>query len=84
MTPEQITMRARLGAHSKWARTADRTAATEPARQGFLAKLAKQVDPDGRMSAVELAAAVESARKAHYQRMALRSSQARARNKTEN
>lgn len=72
-------MLGRVGAHSKWAATRDRTAATEPARRGFRAKLAKRVDPDGVMTESQRAAAVEAALRAHYQLMALRSSQARAR-----
>jgi hypothetical protein len=81
MTPEQRQMRSKLGAHAKWAATDDRTAATEPARKGFLAKLAREIDPDGVMDPTELARRVENARRAHYQRMALKSSQARARRK---
>lgn len=75
-------MLGRVGAHSKWAKTRNRTAATEAARQGFLAKLAREVDPDGLMSPAELSAAVESARRAHYQLMALRSSQVRAKRRS--
>lgn len=78
LTPEQRQARARLGAHAKWARTEDRTAATEKMRRGFTEKLERQVDPDGSMDPATRAAMVESARKEFYQRMALKSSLARA------
>lgn len=79
MTPEQRRLRSQVGAHAKWARTEDRTAATEPARKGFLAKLAREVDPDGSMDPATRDALVESKRKEHYARMALASSRARSR-----
>jgi hypothetical protein len=39
----------RIAAEISWARTADRTARTRPARQAFLAKFEKEVDPDGKL-----------------------------------
>ncbi len=40
-------MIAALGAHEKWARCNDRSAATAPMRQGFEARFLKAADPDG-------------------------------------
>jgi hypothetical protein len=45
LTPEQLRLRAEIGAHEKWAREPDRPAATAKARAAFLAKLAAEVDP---------------------------------------
>ena len=77
LTPSERVLRARIGGHSKWAKTSDRTAATATARQAFLNRFEKQVDPDGVLDPAERARRAESARKAHFTRLALRSAQAR-------
>lgn len=69
---------ARLAANARWA-TQDTVAGTEPARRGFLASLAAQIDPDGVMPEAELAVRVERKRREHMQRMTLASAAARAR-----
>lgn len=62
---------ARLAAHSSWAATGDRTARTAPGRAGLQAKFEREarerLGPAAPDSAV--AAAAESARRAHYARM---------------
>lgn len=68
---------ARLGAHSRWAQEGDRSAATQPARDGFMRRFEDQVDPDRVLPAEERAKRAESARRAHFQRLALKSAQAR-------
>lgn len=70
-------LRAQVAAHTSWAQTADRTARTEPGRHAFRAKFERQVDPEGRLSVEELAARAESARQAHYARLAFESAKAR-------
>ncbi|HSX68772.1 hypothetical protein [Nocardioides sp.] len=77
LSPEERKQLARLGAHTKWAMTEDRTAATQPARDGLLRKFEDQVDPDRVLSPEERAKRAENAKKAHYQRMALASAKAR-------
>lgn len=80
MTAEKDPQRVligRLGAHTKWAQTADRTAATAAARAAAMKKFEDQVDPDRTLPAAERARRAESARKAHFQRLALKSAQAR-------
>jgi hypothetical protein len=64
------------------AKTADRSARTAPARAAQMSKFERDVDPDGALDPVERARRAESARKAHFTRMALRSAQARRRSKT--
>ena len=44
---------ARIAAEFSWARTRDRTARTRPAREAFLNRFEKQVDPDGTLPAEE-------------------------------
>lgn len=67
----------KIGAHSKWAKESDRSAATQPARDAMRAKFEAEVDPDGVLPLAERAARAESARRAFYQRLALKSAQAR-------
>jgi hypothetical protein len=81
-TPQsERVLRARLAAHSKWATTPDRSEATAAARQAFNDRFAREVDPDGVLDPIERAVRAESARKAHYTRLALRSAQSRRRGK---
>lgn len=68
---------ARLAAHESWARTADPSARTEPARRAMLDRFERQVDPEGVLSPEERARRAGHARKAYSTRLALRSAQAR-------
>lgn len=68
---------AKIAAHSRWSQTDDRTAATAPARAGLQRKFELQVDPDGVLAPEERAKRAESARRAHFQRLALKSAQSR-------
>jgi hypothetical protein len=77
MDREFMSQIGKIGSHTRWAMTEDRTAATQPGRDGLLRKFESQVDPDGRLDPVERAKRVESARRAYYQRLALKSAQAR-------
>lgn len=77
-TPEQRALRARLAAHTKWANTADPTAATQAARDAFMARFLREVDPDGLLPEAERNRRAESARKAYFTRLALASSRARS------
>jgi hypothetical protein len=77
LTAEQRSLRARLAAHESWAATEDPTARTAPAREAFLDRFERQVDPDGVLDPAERARRGESARKAHFTRLALASSKAR-------
>ena len=80
-TPAERRLISKKAAHTRWAQTPDRLGAMAPARRGFEEKLARQVDPDGKMSQAERAKAVESARKAFYADMALKSAVARRKKK---
>lgn len=60
----------RIGAHISWANTANRTARTAPARAALEQKFLDQADGDP-VRAAHL-------KKAHFQRLALKSAQARA------
>ncbi len=81
LTPDQRSLRARIATSEKWAKTANRTAATAPARQAFLDRFDKQVDPDGTLDPAERAIRAGHARTAYFARLALKSSVARSRAK---
>jgi hypothetical protein len=82
LTPEQRSMRARIAAHERWANTPDRTAATSPARAAAASRWEQQVDPEQALAPEVRAKLADSAKRAHFSRMALASSRARARAKS--
>lgn len=82
MSPEAISnraLRARLAAHTRWARTPDRQAATAKARQANLDRWDRIVDPGGELDPALRSKLAANAKSAHYTRMALKSAQARRR-----
>lgn len=78
LTPHQRVLRAQIASHASWANTSDRTARTDPARRGLMAKFEKEVDPDGSLPAEERAQRAEHLRLAHLKRCALRSAKVRS------
>lgn len=77
MSESERKLRASIASHESWARTADRSARTAPAREAFMKRFEDQVDPDGTLPPAERRQRAESARKAHYARLALKSAKAR-------
>lgn len=76
---------ARAAQHERWARTPDRTAATQAMRDNgpnSLAYFEKQVDPERKLPEAQRQAMAVSARKAYFARLALASAKARARKAT--
>lgn len=69
----------RIGAHASWAKTEDRPARTAPARRAMLDKFEDEVDPNNELTPAERAKRAESARKAYFTRLALKSAQVRRR-----
>lgn len=78
-TSNERSLQGKLAAHTSWAQTENRSARTLPARQKFYESFERKVDPEGRMSPADRAKAAESARKAFYTQMALKSAKARRR-----
>lgn len=78
LTPAQRSTRARLAAHTRWAKTDDRKAAVRAARKGFMARFENEVDPDGVLPPAELARRADSALRAHMSRLALKKSVTRS------
>lgn len=77
LTPAERKLRASIASHESWAQTGDRSARTAPARQALSAKFEDLVDPDRVLAPEERARRAESARQAHYKRLALKSAKAR-------
>jgi hypothetical protein len=63
----------RIGAEVSWARTQDRTARTRPARETFLKRFEKEVDPDGTLPPDERRQRAEHAKRAYMLKLAKRS-----------
>jgi len=82
LTPAQRSQRARVAAHSSWARTPDPAARTAPARKSFLDRFEREVDPEHKLPEKDRQRRAASARKAHFSALALRSAQARARGRS--
>lgn len=74
LTPEQRSLRARIAAHELHAKGGTNTA---PAREAFLARFERQVDPEGVLHPDERARRAEHARKAYFAKLALASAKAR-------
>lgn len=77
LTPEQRSLRARIASHVSWANTEDPKARTAPARSAFFDRFERAVDPDGVLDPADRRRRAEHARKAHMQRLALKSARAR-------
>lgn len=72
---------ASIAANTRWAHEPDRTAATKPARAAFEQRFFDEVDPEGALPPDVRARRAENAKRAYFHRLALKSAQARARNK---
>lgn len=77
LTPEQRKLRAQLAANTRWSKQAP-VEGTSKARRAFLDRFEDQVDPDRKLSSNERERRAAAARSAYFARLALRSSQARA------
>lgn len=77
MTPAERRLRSQIAANESWANTPDHSARTAPARAAMLAKFEREVDPDGTLEPSERARRAEHARKAYFQRLALKSARSR-------
>lgn len=81
MTPAERSLRAKVAAHTRWARTDDRVDATSAARAAFADRFAKQVDPNGTLPPAERSRRAASLRSAYYADLARRSAKARRQRK---
>lgn len=77
LSPEERVLRARLAAHTSWANTSNPAARTAPARAAFDRRFEDEVDPDRTLPPAERRRRAAHARKAYFQRLALKSARAR-------
>jgi hypothetical protein len=68
---------ARIAAEISWARTADRSARTRPAREAFLRRFEDEVDPDRKLPPDERTRRANHALRAHMLRLRKRVSASR-------
>jgi hypothetical protein len=76
LTPSERSLRARIAAHAKHAKH-DPAESTAAARQAFLDRFEREVDPEGVLPETERRRRADHARKAYFARLALKSAQAR-------
>ena len=74
--PDEMSRRGRIGAHTLHSRY-DSRELTRPAREAFLSKFEREVDPNGTLSSEERARRADHARRAHMARIARLSAIAR-------
>jgi hypothetical protein len=61
-----------IAAEISWSRTVDRSARTRPAREKFLQRFEREVDPDGTLPVDERRRRAEHAKRAYMLRLAKR------------
>lgn len=71
------SLQARMAAHASWANTPDRAARTAPAHAGLEARIAREYGIPDDLPPDEYARRLQSARKAWYAKLALKSAKAR-------
>src|SRR5262249_13686311 len=76
-THEERSSAARIGAHTSWANTVDRSRRTAPARQGFMKRFEDQVDPERKLSPHERQLRAQSAMRAYMGQLSKKGKQAR-------
>jgi len=78
VSAKQLTdINKRIAAEISWSRTADRSARTRPAREKFLQRFEREVDPDGVLAPDERRKRAEHAKRAYMLRLAKRAVAAR-------
>ena len=75
-SPAERSLRARIAAHALHAQGGTNTV---PARNAFLERFARQVDPDGTLTPTERSKRAEHALRAHMLTLAIKSAKARRR-----
>ena len=83
LDPREAALRGKIGAFVLHARH-DPRETTAKARRAFLERFEREVDPDGTLPEPERLRRAESARKAHFARLAPRSAQSRAKRRKKN
>lgn len=77
LTPSERSLRASVASHTSWSQTEDRTARTAKGRAKFDERFLDEVDPSRVLPEAQRQRRAESARKAYFARLALKSAQSR-------
>ena len=77
-TPEQRSQHARLAALARWSREDSPRAATEAAREAFIARFERQIDPDHKLPEGQRRRAARNAIQEHMLRLSRKAAKARA------
>jgi hypothetical protein len=77
LTPKQRTMRARMAAHVRWAKSKNPHEDTRPGRDAFMERFRREADPESLLPEAERERRAKHLMKAHFTRMAFDSSKAR-------
>jgi hypothetical protein len=77
LSPQVRSLYARAAAHASWAKTEDRSQRTAKARDSFMARFERQVDPDGTLPPAERAQRAEAARQAYFLTLSAKAAAAR-------
>ena len=72
------SLNGRIGAEISWSRTHDRSARTRPAREKFLQRFEREVDPEGSLPTDERRVLANHALRAYMLRLAQRATAARS------
>ena len=75
-TPQERRLLASAAGNMSWAKTEDRSARTEPARQAFNQRFYNQVDPDRILPPEEREKRAENARRAYFAEMSRKAARA--------
>ncbi len=79
--PAHRYMAAAVASNTRWAHEPDRTAATSPGRAAFMRRFEDDVDPERKLSSADRARRADSARRAYFMRLAIKSADSRRRAK---
>lgn len=77
LTPEQRSLQARIAAHTRWAKTHDRTKAAIAGHDALLARFEREVDPDGKLTSEVRTQRAHELYRAHMLRLAAKSAAVR-------
>jgi hypothetical protein len=76
VSPDERVLISRMGAHALHARY-DSKAVSQPARDAFMARFEREVDPDGVLDPRERSRRAEHAKRLYFTRLAHKSAKAR-------
>ena len=77
MNPSEKSLHGRMAANTRWAKATDRTTTAKSGMAGLMARFEREVDPEGVLAPELRRERAVQLRRAHMQKLALRSAIAR-------